>query len=628
MVQSGDRFPGPVVVVVLQGGNHRPDAGESFVRDLLDRRERGEDLFRLLLEDVDGDSRLHADCRHGVADDVVHLAREAQSFLRCYPPHLLLPSLLLLGQAIRHRHQALLAVVDGDARRVREEDSLAVGVGHLADGEPQHRHARAGGHGTGEPPPPSSSGGQGGDRDERWDEGQQPGKADGEPGEGGYVCRHQREYRRTTAHRKGKRKEDGEASGENIDAWTFNGISPGPELRARQGDLLEVTLVNADLSAGVTIHWHGVDLPNAEDGVAGLTQDAVRPGGRHVYRFVADQVGTFWYHSHQQSDKQVRQGLFGAFVIEPATTVAAADLVVTAHAWPTNEGRVTALAVTGHTPSSGLTRRAVPPGTRVRLRLLNADNEPRAFAVTGTAFEVAAIDGTDLSGPTPVIGRQLLIGGGGRYDVKFAMPSGPVGLAVTRDDNDDAGTSPALVLSPDGTGDPPPPAGTAVLDPARYGVAGDDALRRRLQSGTYDRSFTLLLGESFTFFDGALGQHPTINGRLHPNSAALSVRRGDLVKVTFLSRSFEDHPMHLHGHHMLVLSRDGKPATGTPWWTDTLNVAPGECYEVAFRADNPGLWMDHCHNLDHAAEGMTLHLMYQGYRTPYRIGSATGNAPE
>jgi FtsP/CotA-like multicopper oxidase with cupredoxin domain len=103
------------------------------------------------------------------------------------------------------------------------------------------------------------------------------------------------------------------------------------------------------------------------------------------------------------------------------------------------------------------------------------------------------------------------------------------------------------------------------------------------------------------------------------------VRRGDLVKVTFLSRSVEDHPMHLHGHHMLVLSRNGEPATGGPWWTDTLNVAPGERYDVAFRADNPGLWMDHCHNLEHAAEGMTLYLAYQGYRTPYRVGSGPGS---
>ena len=108
------------------------------------------------------------------------------------------------------------------------------------------------------------------------------------------------------------------ASGRSVDALTFDGRSPGPELRVRQGDLVEVTLANEDIEQGVTIHWHGVDVPNAEDGVAGVTQDAVLPGQRYVYRFRAEQVGTFWYHTHQVSSKEVRRGLFGAFVIEPA----------------------------------------------------------------------------------------------------------------------------------------------------------------------------------------------------------------------------------------------------------------------------------------------------------------------
>jgi FtsP/CotA-like multicopper oxidase with cupredoxin domain len=101
------------------------------------------------------------------------------------------------------------------------------------------------------------------------------------------------------------------ASGKVVDALTFNGMSPGPELRVREGDLVEVVLTNADVETGVTLHWHGVDVPNGEDGVAGVTQDAVRPGERYVYRFRAEQRGTFWYHTHQVSSKEVRRGLFG-----------------------------------------------------------------------------------------------------------------------------------------------------------------------------------------------------------------------------------------------------------------------------------------------------------------------------
>jgi FtsP/CotA-like multicopper oxidase with cupredoxin domain len=83
------------------------------------------------------------------------------------------------------------------------------------------------------------------------------------------------------------------ASGTKVDAWAFNGLIPGPQIRIARGQLLQVTLVNNDISDGVTIHWHGLDVPNAEDGVAGVTQDAVQPGARHVYRFRPEQVGTF-----------------------------------------------------------------------------------------------------------------------------------------------------------------------------------------------------------------------------------------------------------------------------------------------------------------------------------------------
>ncbi|MFJ7975600.1 multicopper oxidase domain-containing protein [Peribacillus sp. JNUCC 23] len=68
--------------------------------------------------------------------------------------------------------------------------------------------------------------------------------------------------------------------------------------------------------------------------------------------------------------------------------------------------------------------------------------------------------------------------------------------------------------------------------------------------------------------------------------------------------------------------------TGSPWWTDTLNVVPGETYEVAFLANNPGVWMEHCHNLDHAAVGMTMHLSYEGVSSPFSIGRDTLNQPE
>ena len=75
------------------------------------------------------------------------------------------------------------------------------------------------------------------------------------------------------------------ASGQVVDGYTLNGTSPGPVISAKQGQLVQVTLVNASVPDGATLHWHGVDVPNADDGVAGVTQDAVAVGGSFTYRF-------------------------------------------------------------------------------------------------------------------------------------------------------------------------------------------------------------------------------------------------------------------------------------------------------------------------------------------------------
>ena len=86
--------------------------------------------------------------------------------------------------------------------------------------------------------------------------------------------------------------------------------------------------------------------------------------------------------------------------------------------------------------------------------------------------------------------------------------------------------------------------------------------------------------------------------------------------------------MHLHGHHVAVLSRNQVAAKGSTWVVDSLDVYPGESYELAFVADNPGIWSDHCHTLAHAVDGLIAHLMYDGVTTPFTIGGPHGNHPE
>jgi FtsP/CotA-like multicopper oxidase with cupredoxin domain len=97
------------------------------------------------------------------------------------------------------------------------------------------------------------------------------------------------------------------------------------------------------------------------------------------------------------------------------------------------------------------------------------------------------------------------------------------------------------------------------------------------------------------------------------------------VKFTVVNRSLEIHPWHLHGHPVLILSKDGTPSSGSPLWVDTFDVRPGEVWEVAFQASNPGIWMNHCHNLPHAHQGMMLRVAYDGVTTPFHGSPTSGN---
>ncbi len=103
----------------------------------------------------------------------------------------------------------------------------------------------------------------------------------------------------------------------SIEGYTINGTSPGPTIEATVGQLVEMHVHNDNVTEGIALHWHGVDVPNAEDGVAGITQDAIEAGHDYTYRWVAPHAGTYWYHSHQLSHEQVVQGLLGAIVIHP-----------------------------------------------------------------------------------------------------------------------------------------------------------------------------------------------------------------------------------------------------------------------------------------------------------------------
>src|SRR5581483_2818762 len=233
--------------------------------------------------------------------------------------------------------------------------------------------------------------------------------------------------------------------GTTVRAWTYNGQLPGPELRVTEGDLVRVTLVN-QLPVPTTLHWHGVDVPNAMDGVPGLTQEAVPPGGTFTYEFTATNPGTRWYHSHQDPEVQVALGLYGALIIEPRTPPPDAPVVDREYTYLLSEWALalTPAVATGAAalPTSGpgaphskepdfdlfllngKAGEAVPPievqpGQRVLVRLINAGSLVHVMHLHGHSFRIVATDGN----PVPVVAQltkdAVTLGPSERVDLLF-----------------------------------------------------------------------------------------------------------------------------------------------------------------------------------------------------------------
>lgn len=413
-------------------------------------------------------------------------------------------------------------------------------------------------------------------------------------------------------------------------AWAFNGTVPGPELRVTQDDRVRVRLVN-HLPAPTSIHWHGIRVPGAEDGVAGVTQDAVPPGGSFVYEFTANDAGTFWYHSHQEASAQIPRGLIGSFVVEPRgpNVQVKRDYTLMIHTPPGTDS----VAVNG---ASNL-RLEAAPGDTVRLRLINGatpgfDGGPQVPVLLGAPYTLTALDGHDLNAPQELGPQRIPLGMGQRADLVFKMPAGgAVRLAGIK------GVAPFLPFgSRQATatvtiGEGPAP---AAIDPGSvprfdltgYGLPASDPLA----NATYDLTRQIVLDGAPAFRNGAFDFADTFNGRASPYVPPIRVREGEVVRLRVVNASSGDkwHPIHIHGHVLSVLAKNGRPVSGSPVYLDAILLGPGETWDVAFKADNPGIWMLHCHVLVHAAAGMSMTINYDGISTPFTMGSRSGNVPE
>lgn len=347
--------------------------------------------------------------------------------------------------------------------------------------------------------------------------------------------------------------------------WGYDGTLPGPTLRVRHGEELRVRLIN-ELAGPTSVHWHGVRVPNAMDGVPGLTQAAVAPGSSFDYRFKPPDAGTFWYHALPGED--IDRGLHGALIVEDARPVAVDRELVFVVGMPTASDAGPVVINGAIRPDIG-----VQTGERLRIRLINA-TAARGVVLRfdGHAAWLVAVDGQP-SESFPTRDGRVALGPGSRIDLV---------VDATR-----AGGTVAPILAGDGAGVPVArlvyrasgrPAGAARSEPP---VLPPNQLPARIDLRTALRQVLDLAKLT----------------SLNPAGAPLlTVRRGRAVALTLRNGGATPQVVHVHGHSFRHLDRldDG----WKPYWLDTM-VIGGETERIAFVADNPGKWLIQTRRLDH-----------------------------
>lgn len=215
-----------------------------------------------------------------------------------------------------------------------------------------------------------------------------------------------------------------------VTAWTYNGTVPGPMIRVTEGDRVRIDFTN-QLPEPTTIHWHGIEVPNAMDGVPGVTQDPVPPGGTFTYEFEAKPAGSFMYHSHFESDTQVSIGLYAPFIIDPVQpeNPPDVDLTLMLSEWRVTDGETyAAMPMMGMEPNYfTMNGKAFPAtetinlkvGQRARLRLMGIGQFVHPMHLHGMPFKIVATDGYPVPEAAQLTKDTVSVTPGERYDIEF-----------------------------------------------------------------------------------------------------------------------------------------------------------------------------------------------------------------
>jgi FtsP/CotA-like multicopper oxidase with cupredoxin domain len=431
-------------------------------------------------------------------------------------------------------------------------------------------------------------------------------------------------------------------AGTVVSTWGYNEAVPGKLLRARVGDLVEVTIDNA-LAEATSIHWHGIAISNDMDGVPGVTQSDIVAGGSFTYRFVVPDSGTYWFHPHH--GLQLDRGLYAPLIVDdPSEEMGVdADHVIVLDDWldglgttPDDElARIREMGAAmgdmdgGHDMGDmtmatspllgGDAGDAVYPhhlingrplgdpftldprpnaGDRLRIRLINAAGDTAyRVAIGGHRMTVTHTDGFPID---PVTVDALIIGMGERYDVTVDVESGAWPIIALAEGKDARAAAVLRTRDASATAAPEIMANVPELDGAWLRYADlRTADRTRLAVPESARSIALSLTGGMAKFDWG------IDGRKYGEHVPIEVDAGEWVTLVIQNATSMWHPIHLHGHTPQLATRAGGIRK------DTVNILPRETAQLAFQADNRGTWMLHCHNAYHLEAGMATLLSYK-----------------
>nr|AKN79754.1 multicopper oxidase [uncultured bacterium] len=383
----------------------------------------------------------------------------------------------------------------------------------------------------------------------------------------------------------------------------FMGSTPGPELRARQGEQFDIDVQNR-IEEGSAVHWHGARRDDNMDGVPVMTQDLIEPGDEKEYSFAAPDAATIWYHSHQGSAEQVARGTRGPLIVEMGPPdVDHGDLTVLPDWWIIHEDGVlsdefTNMSGDAHRGYLGNFARAslspveeVAGDDRVRSRVINAATD-RIFPLgrQGVDGTVVGLDGMTLVSPRQP--SDLTLAPAQRADhIMDATSPDPVGFGlISRDGryflpaHDVFGSNTArwpfwiVPLLPN-LADEPDAKGHVTLTMGTE----DTPLHPLPQAGMMSANIW-----AFNFLE------------ILPDAPFHSPKRGETHRIQLYNDTGFPHGIHLHGHHFAADGADGSLG----FLRDTTLVPAGEQRDLNCVFDNPGRWLVHCHMLGMALGGM------------------------